>query len=88
MSNLAFAEEVFDASKNFTKQSNITWVYSDNVTAACNAERTKRNLPTFKKPSAACSFWTQNSCLIITRKNYTKDDVGHEVMHCFAGDWH
>jgi hypothetical protein len=85
---LAFAQEEFDATKNFTKQSNITWVYADNVSAACNAERTKRGLPTFKQPSAACSFWTENTCYIITKRKFTLDDIGHEVLHCFAGKWH
>lgn len=85
---LARAEEVFDASKNAIQQSNITWVFSDNVSAACNAERSKRGLPTFKQPSAACSFWTEKTCYIITKRNYTHDDIGHEVHHCFAGKFH
>ena len=85
---LAQAEEVFDASKNTTQQSIITWVYSDNVSQSCNAERSKRGLPTFKQPSAACSFWEGNTCYIITKRNYTHDDIGHEVHHCFAGKFH
>lgn len=90
VSSLAVAqtEEVFDASKNFTQKSTITWVFSDNVAEACNRERSKRGLPTFKLPSAACSFWTQDTCYIITKRNYTHDDIGHEIHHCFAGKFH
>jgi hypothetical protein len=84
----AQAEERFDASKHFTQTTTITHVGVDNVTEACNAERTKRGLPTFKQPSAACSFWTQNTCYIITKKKFTLDDLGHETLHCFQGKWH
>ncbi len=85
---LAFAQERFDASRNFTKQSTITWVYADNVTEACNRERVKRGFPTFKEPSMACSFWTDNTCYIITARNTDHDTIGHEVRHCFAGKFH
>lgn len=85
---VAQAEEVFDAGKNKIQQSTITWVFSDNIVATCNAERTKRGLPTFNLPSAACSFWEGNKCYIVTKRNYTHDDIGHEVHHCFAGKFH
>lgn len=84
----AQAEERFDTSKHFTQTTTITHVGVDNVSEACNAERTKRGLPTFKQPSAACSFWTQNTCYIITKKKFTLDDLGHETLHCFQGKWH
>jgi hypothetical protein len=80
--------EKFDATKNFTTQSVITWRAVGDVAGACNAERSKRGLPTFKQPSMACSFWDQNSCLIITGTNTDRDTVGHEIQHCFQGKWH
>lgn len=90
VSNLAMAQTIerFDASKNVTKQSTITWQYSDNVVEACNAKRKEYGLPTFKQPSMACSFWTNNTCLIITARNTDHDTIGHELRHCFAGKFH
>jgi hypothetical protein len=84
----AQAEERFDVSKHFTQTTTITHIGVENVSEACNAERTKRGLPIFQQPSAACSFWKQNSCLIITKKKFTIDDLGHETLHCFAGKFH
>ena len=89
-SNVAFAQNIgtIDVSKNFTGKSVITWKYVDNVTEACNAERTKYNQPTFKQPSLACSLWTKDTCLIITARNTDPDTLAHEVLHCFQGSWH
>lgn len=36
----------------------------------------------------ACAFWWGSKCIIITKKKPTMHDVGHEVRHCFYGDWH
>jgi len=90
VSNLVAAQTIerFDASKNVVKQSTITWQYSDNVVEACNAKRKEYGLPTFKQPSMACSFWKDNTCLIITARNTDHDTIGHEVRHCFAGKFH
>ena len=90
VSNMAVAQTIerFDASKNVTQKSTVTWIYSDNVVEACNAERRKHGLPTFKQASMACSFWTHNTCYIITARNTDHDTIGHEIRHCFAGKFH
>jgi hypothetical protein len=90
VSTVAFGQNigVIDARKNVTKQTTITWQYSDNVVEACNAERKRYGLPTYKQPSMACSFWTENTCLIITSTKTDADTLAHEVLHCYQGKWH
>ena len=90
ISNIAVAQTIgnIDASKNFTSTSAITWRYVGNVTEACNAERSKYGQPTFKQPSLACSFWTKESCVIVTARNTDPDTLAHEILHCFQGSWH
>jgi len=79
---------VIDPSKNFTSRTTITWLYSENVSEACNTERKKWGEPAFQLPSRACSFWTKNTCLIITNRETLPDSLAHEVLHCFQGKWH
>jgi len=90
VSNVAFAQNmgIIDPSKNFTKSTTITWRYADNVTEACNAERVRNGEPTYQLPSRACSFWTHNTCLIITARETLPESLAHEVLHCFQGKWH
>ena len=78
----------FSTKKNFTNQSTITWNPVDNVQATCEAESRKRGLGGFGYPVEACSFWTGNSCIIITSKNPTNFTIGHEARHCFQGNYH
>jgi len=90
ISNVAIAQNmgIIDPSKNFTTSTTITWQYSNNVTEACNAERKKWGEPAYQYPSRACSFWTKNTCLIITARDTLPESLAHEVLHCFQGKWH
>ena len=90
VSNVVFGQEmgIIDPAKNFTQTSTITWRFTNNVTESCNAERKKLGNPTFQQPSMACSFWTKDTCLIITSKQARPDSLAHEVLHCFQGHWH
>jgi len=82
------AYEPFDASKNFTLESLITWKTVDNPTKSCSEERQRRGFPDRGQPVQACSFWEGSTCLIITKKFPTGDTIGHEMRHCFQGKWH
>jgi hypothetical protein len=90
ISNVAIAQNmgIIDPSKNFTNSTTITWRYADDVSAACNAERQRWGSPAYQQPSMACSFWTKNTCLIITSRNTLPESLAHEVLHCFQGKWH
>jgi len=90
ISNSVFAQNmgIIDPSKNLTNTTTITWRYAENVTEACNAERKLSGNPAYQQPSMACSFWTKNTCLIITARNTLPESLAHEVLHCFQGKWH
>ncbi len=88
---IALAESPYDkfpADKSITTNSNIIWKSATNVQAACHAESLRRNLGGFHHAVEACSFWSKDECTIITAKNVTYWAVGHEVRHCFQGEFH
>lgn len=67
---------------------NIKWMPVDNVQQVCDAESRKRNNGGFGFAIKACSFWEGNSCTIITSKRPNMHTLGHEMRHCFQGNWH
>jgi hypothetical protein len=78
-----------------TKENNhetmlITWKTVDNIQQVCQTEHKKRGFGAFNYAVDACSFWNDvtKTCTIYTRKNPTMHDVGHEVRHCYQGNWH
>jgi len=36
----------------------------------------------------ACGTQDGNKCLIVTPKQATMHNLGHELRHCFQGYWH
>lgn len=78
----------FDASSNFTTTSTINWRTVDDVQKACEAESRKRGFKGFGYAVQACSFFDGNQCTVITGKQTTMHSLGHEVRHCFQGNWH
>lgn len=81
--------KLFDASSVRHDTVTITWKRVDNnmVDKTCKLEGNKRGL-TFTVSSEACSFWDGLECIIITGKNATMHELGHETRHCFQGNWH
>lgn len=78
----------FDTSNNYTTQSTITWRPVEDVQKACETESRKRGFKGFGYGVQACSFFDGNQCTIITGKQTTMHSLGHEVRHCFQGNWH
>ena len=83
---------LFDARKNITARTYITWEQARDVEGRCNEESRRRGFNGFKVPLEACSFWGKvqdtDVCHIITENKLTHDTLGHEVRHCFQGDFH
>lgn len=79
---------LFDTKANYTNQSTITWRPVDDVQKACEAESRKRGFKGFGYSVQACSFFDGNQCTIITGKLVSMHSLGHEVRHCFQGNWH
>jgi hypothetical protein len=81
-------DSTFDATKLNTTQTTITWKVVDNVQVACEKESRKLGNGGFGYMIQACSFWTGNTCTIVTSKNATMHQLGHETLHCFKGNFH
>lgn len=79
---------LFDTKDNYTNQSTITWRYVSDLQKACETESRKRGYKGFGYALNACSFFDGNQCLIITEKKVSMHTLGHEVRHCFQGNWH
>lgn len=67
----------------------VQWVSADNPTAEC-----KRRFPgthlDLRYVIPACSGWdhTKNTCTIVTGSETSHQILGHELRHCFEGDFH
>jgi hypothetical protein len=78
----------FDASKNTSESLTITWKVVDNVQKVCEEESKRRGYKGFGYTVNACSFWIGNQCTIITKQQTSMHTLGHEIRHCFQGNWH
>ena len=80
--------ENFSYNRNFTNNSFIRWVAVDNVQNVCDSESKKRGYGGISWSVKACSFYDNNKCDIYTSKQLNMHTLGHEVRHCFQGDFH
>jgi hypothetical protein len=98
VSTTAFAQlekspfDTFDGTKKMTGTSTITWKTVPNVQEVCSKESQRRGKGKFGYAIDACAFWDQTPkghvCTIITKPKPNYWDLGHEVRHCFQGNWH
>ena len=87
-SNWQDVESKFSVEENLVNDSIISWKAVDSVQQTCELESRKRGLGGFKYEVEACSVWSGGVCMIITSKSPTTHILGHEVRHCFQGDFH
>ena len=96
-SSLAFSYEDkpfenFDTKKNFANRGDIVWRQADDVNAACERESRRIGNNGFGYALLACSFWVRSGdktvCTIITGHKTNLTTLGHEVRHCFQGEFH
>lgn len=78
----------FNASKLSTETMPVTWKRAADPMKACDAESKRVGNGGFKYTVQACSFWTDKTCVIITGTKTNLHTLGHEIRHCFQGDWH
>lgn len=85
-----------DAYAKFSTKSNrketliVSWMAVPNskVQATCEAISKDSGLGGFDFAVDACSFWRKDTCLIVTGSQTTHSELGHELRHCFAGNFH
>lgn len=78
----------FDASNHNYETMLITWKAVKDVNKECNKMRVKRGETPFGFSVDACSSWSGRMCTIITKAKPTMWSVGHEIRHCYEGNWH
>ena len=79
---------LFSTKANQSDSMNIIWRPVEDVDKECSKEAQSRGHKRFGYAVNACSFWTENTCTVITKKNTSMHTLGHEVRHCFQGNWH
>lgn len=75
-----------------TTQTTVKWEIVEDASSRCQQESKKRGYGGFKNKVYACSFWERglsgHSCTIYTNKYTTMHQIGHEIRHCFQGNFH
>jgi hypothetical protein len=78
----------FEMNKNTHEEMLITIKPVPNVQQACETESRRRLGKSFGFAVNACSFWDGNRCVIIVPQRATMHTLGHELLHCYQGNWH
>jgi hypothetical protein len=80
----------FDMRQNTQKSVKITLesVAPSEIRKACDRKSRELGNGGFSYEPIACAFWTGKTCHIIVPHKVDMRTIGHEVMHCFQGDWH
>lgn len=74
----------FTAQKQY-EEMRITWHVVDNVPQACATAF--YNKP-FREDVVACAVRSGIVCDVYTAKKLDLAILGHEIRHCFDGNWH
>lgn len=84
--------EAFRFTKVHSNNITVTLITTMNVQATCNVESKKRGFGGFAEAVEACSFWesssVNNKCTVVLPEVTNFHTIGHEVRHCFQGNWH
>jgi hypothetical protein len=78
----------FDYQDNITSFTYVHWIQVDNIQKACDD---LKGTP-YLTPVVACavyrSYFFINVCSIYSAKRLNMWTLGHEMRHCFQGDFH
>lgn len=71
----------------------VELITTDDVNKRCNQENRKQGFAEFRHKIQGCAFWRANdkgqmTCMIIVGKKTNNDILGHEIRHCFVGEFH
>jgi hypothetical protein len=62
----------------------IEWIIVEDLEQACNGKP--------KNPGQGelrgCAKFNKTKCFVYTKKQTTLANLGHEMRHCFEGQWH
>lgn len=84
--------QAFDFRKVHSSNIEVKVITTKYVQKKCDEESKKRGYGGFKMSVEACSFWDSsrfnNKCTIVLPEVTNFHTIGHEVRHCFQGNWH
>lgn len=84
--------QAFDFTAVHASNIEVKVITAKNVQKKCDEESNKRGYGGFKLNVQACSFWDfsrfNNKCTIVLPEKTNLHTIGHEVRHCFQGNWH
>lgn len=68
----------------------VRWEVRDNVAEVCGRAAKISAAQAWMTPPLACAMWNVASkeCVIITGKRVSHVELGHELRHCFEGNFH
>lgn len=68
----------------------VRWEVRDNVAELCGRAAKITTAQAWMTPPLACAMWNVASkeCVIITGKQVSHVELGHELRHCFEGNFH
>lgn len=80
----------FDASEVKYSEMSITWKRVDkkDLLKECQKRAAKIGVTMSNDPVNGCTFWSDDTCLVITAKMTTMHTLGHEMRHCYQRAWH
>mgnify|MGYP003404170540 FL=1 len=68
----------------------VRWEVRENVAEVCGRAAKISAAQAWMTPPLACAMWNVASkeCVIITGKRVSHVELGHELRHCFEGNFH
>lgn len=68
----------------------VRWEVRENVAEVCGRAAKLSPTQAWMTPPLACAMWNVASkeCVIITGKKVSHVELGHELRHCFEGNFH
>lgn len=68
----------------------VRWEVRENVAAVCSGAAKLNMAQAWMTPPVACAMWNvaTKECVIITGKQVSHVELGHELRHCFEGNFH
>jgi hypothetical protein len=61
----------------------VQWVVMEDVSEVCQGFA-----PIKDKTYVACARFNKDICIVYTKPNLSLSVLGHEMRHCFEGQWH
>jgi hypothetical protein len=81
---------IFDMSNNNTNKTTIEIKHVDqkDIQKTCDTLSRKYGNSGIGYGVLACTFFWKDKCVVVVPTKVDMRTIGHEMMHCFQGNWH